>query len=110
MVSMKYFRIIIFIFLVALVTFFLFGKKASAAPPTYQGKGTFTSGAGALSVPVPAGYQDNDIFILFVESENQAIATPSGWTQVANSPQFTGTARAAGAVRLAVFYKVVSGA
>lgn len=79
------------------------------AAVTYQAKGTFTSGPGALSVPVPAGYQDNDVFLLFVESANQAITTPTGWTQVTNSPQYTGTAAAAGGVRLAVFYKFVSG-
>ena len=80
------------------------------AVATFQAKGAFTSGAGALSVPVPAGYQDNDVFLLFVESANEAIATPAGWTQTNNSPQSTGVAVAAGGVRLAVFYKIVSGA
>lgn len=102
------------IFIVLLILFWIFSgwpkiQEAQAAVPTYQAKGTFTSGAGALSVPVPVGYQDNDVFLLFVESANQAITTPTGWTQVANSPQYTGAAAAAGGVRLAVFYKVVSG-
>jgi hypothetical protein len=77
--------------------------------PTFVAKGTFTSGTAALTVPVPAGYQDDDLFLLFVESANQAIATPAGWTQAPSSPQFTGTAAAAGGVRLGVFYKVVAG-
>lgn len=86
-------------------------KEAGAVGvmPTFQAKGTFTSGSGALSVPVPSGYQDNDVFLLFVESANEVIATPTGWTQLTNSPQYTGTAASAGGVRLAVFYKVVSG-
>lgn len=84
-------------------------NKAYALVPTFQAIGTFTSGTGALSVPVPVGYQNNDVFVLFVESANEAIATPAGWTQAANSPQFTGTAGATGGVRLGIFYKVVSG-
>ena len=63
-------------------------QVAQAAMPTFQAKGSFTSGVGALSVPVPTGYQDDDVFLLFVESANQAIATPTEWTEVANSPQF----------------------
>jgi hypothetical protein len=50
-----------------------------------------------------------DVLILLVESANQGIATPDGWNQVANSPQYTGTAAAAGGVRLAVFWKLVEG-
>ena len=83
------------------------GTTSSAAEtPTFVNKGTFTSGTAGLSVPVPSGIAQNDLLILVVESANQAIATPSGWTQVTNSPQFTGTAAAAGGVRLAVFYKI----
>jgi hypothetical protein len=90
-----------------------YGKVYATQPgtsiPTFVSKGTFTSGTAALTVPVPSGYADNDIFLLFVETANQAITTPAGWTQVTNSPQSTGTAAAAGGVRLAVFWKLVSG-
>ena len=90
---------------------FTFNLKSVEAGITYEAKGAFASGTGALTVAVPAGYQDGDVFLLFIESANQTIATPSGgWTQVVNSPQYTGTAAAAGGVRLAVFYKIVSGA
>jgi len=78
--------------------------------PTFVGKGAFASGTGGLTVAVPASYQAGDLFLLFVESANEAIATPAGWTQVVNSPQYTGTAAAIGGVRLAVFYKAASGA
>jgi hypothetical protein len=100
---------VLLVFLFSIFIFAPMTQEAEAAP-TFVDKGTFTSGTGALSVPPPASYQDNDVFLLFVESANEAIATPTGWTQVANSPQFTGTAAAAGGVRLAVFYKIVSGA
>jgi hypothetical protein len=84
------------------------GSLTTQAIPTYVGKGTFTSGTAALSVPWPAGYQAGDEAHLVVESANQAIAAPSGWMEVANSPQFTGTAAAAGGVRLAVFRKAAA--
>lgn len=76
---------------------------------SYVSNGAFASGTGALTVGVPAGHADGDLFLLMVNSANQTIATPSGWTQVSNSPQGTGTAAAAGGVRLAVFWKLVSG-
>jgi hypothetical protein len=82
------------------------------AAPTFQAEGTFVAASGGtLTVTVPAGYQDNDVFMLFVESTNDTITVlSSGWTQVADSPKGTGTAGAAGGVRLAVYYKIVSGA
>ena len=80
------------------------------AIPTYVNQGDFTAGTGAISVPVPTGYADGDILVLLVSSANETIATPGGWTEVANSPQGAGTAGAAGGVRLAVFWKLVSGA
>lgn len=77
--------------------------------PEYVSVGTFTSGINALSVPPPTWYADGDLLVLLVNSAAQAIATPSGWTAVSNSPQGTGTAAAAGGVLLAVLYKTVSG-
>lgn len=76
---------------------------------TNYAQGAIQYSIDALSVPAPTGYADGDLFILMVNSANQIIATPSGWIQVTNSPQFTGTAAAIGGNRLAVFYKWVSG-
>lgn len=80
--------------------------------PHITSKGTFQSGTGALTVPWPASgtYATGDLAILAVESANEAIATPSGWTEFSNSPQSTGTAAAAGGVRLAAFYKYAASA
>ncbi len=77
--------------------------------PQYVAKGTFTSGTGAIAPPLPTGVRNGDLLVLVVESANQAITTPTGWTQAPNSPQFTGTAAVAGGVRVGVFYKVLYG-
>lgn len=78
---------------------------ASYVAPTYQNAGTFTNNIAAFTAPLPASTVQNDFLLLLVETTNQAITTPADWTQVANSPQFTGTAAAIGGVRLGVFYQ-----
>src|SRR5256886_5193509 len=87
-----------------------FADQASAAPPTYQAIGTVQSGiaalTGATAVAWPA-HAINDIGLLIIQTDNQAVTlgTNGGnWTQVSNSPQFTGTAGAAGATMLTVFW------
>ena len=74
----------------------------------FVGTGNFASGTGAISVPFPSSYSDNDIALLFVESANQGIATPSGWTLAGNAFG-AGTPATAGGVLLSVFYKIISG-
>lgn len=64
----------------------------------------FGSGA-AVNVPWPSGHQADDVGILVVETENQSIAAPSGWAEVASSPQGTGTGGTAGSTRLTVFWR-----
>lgn len=80
------------------------------AAPFYVTKTAFASGTNALTVAALSGAQNGDVVLLFVESANETIATPTNYTQVTNSPQSTGTAAAAGGVRLAVFYRVLTGA
>src|SRR3989344_9195390 len=80
-------------------------EEAQAAPPTFVACGAMAAGAGAVTPALPTGWQQNDIFLLFVESANQPGAAPSGYTQVTNSPQGTGTAGSTGATALEVFWK-----
>jgi hypothetical protein len=81
----------------------------AAYTPAFINKGAFASGIAALTVTMPAAIRNNDLLLLFVESANQAITTPSGWTEVTNSPQFTGTAAAIGGVRLGVYWRIAAG-
>lgn len=77
--------------------------------PFYIGAGTVASGTGNVTPGLPTDYQDDDILVLFVNSGNEAITAPAGYTEVTNSPQGTGTGAAALAVRLAIFWKRASG-
>lgn len=56
---------------------------------------------------MPAGEVANDILLLVIESENQAISltTANGFVQVTNSPQSAGTAGVDPANRIAVYWK-----
>lgn len=72
-----------------------------------------TTAVGATTGPViPAltGVVADDLMILTVTTANQAVATPSGWTQLPNSPMGRGTAGSAGGLLIAVFYKIATGA
>jgi hypothetical protein len=73
---------------------------------TFVGAGTFVGGTGAVTPGMPAGIQANDILLLFVETANQAasLSTANGFA-VIGSPVGTGTAAAAAATRLSVFWK-----
>lgn len=77
---------------------------------SFVNKSTFASGTAALTVAAVASVAADDLILLFVESANENIATPTGFTQVTNSPVSTGTAAAIGGVRLAVFYRWATGA
>lgn len=74
--------------------------------PTFVAAGTGVDAQQAnATVSPPSGIRRGDLLMLFVESANEAVTTPSGWTIAPSSPQGTGTAGASGAVRLSVFYK-----
>jgi hypothetical protein len=70
--------------------------------PTIVGVGTPGQGTGNVTPGLPAGWQAGDLFILAVETANETVATPSGWTAATNSPQ----SQTFGAVtRLTAFYR-----
>ena len=73
------------------------------AYPQVRSVGTVASGTGALSVSLPAGWQENDIFVLLVETANEGIATPSGWTLKGSNG--IGTGGSASGCALLVYWK-----
>jgi len=86
-------------------------QYAQAAVPTYKGSGTFTAvTTAAMTPPYPTGGlapAANDICLLVIETENQAISLSSaqGFVEASSSPQFAGTAATDPANRIAVFWK-----
>ena len=87
--------------------------SVATVPPTFVAAGTIASGGAAITPPLPAGLQTNDILLLFLETCNQAItiANQNGgtWTEVAGSPVAYGTAGSATATRLTVFWSRYNG-
>lgn len=83
-------------------------QEASAAIPGYRSSGTFTAGTGAITPPYPADMAANDVCLLAVSSENQAITltTANGFVAVPTwSPQGAGTAATDPASMLALYWK-----
>ena len=60
-------------------------------------------GTGNVTVTLPAHVAD-DILVLITETANEAVTAPSGWAEVAASPQGTGTAGGGSATRAQVFW------
>lgn len=84
-------------------------KPRASARPYLVSVGSFAGGVADITPGLPASYASGDIFLLMVETANQAVSAPSGYAAVTNSPQGTGTAGAAGGVRLSVFWKRATG-
>lgn len=75
------------------------------AMPVFLGAGAKAEGTGAIIPALPAGIQPGDILLLPVESANEAVATPTDWGAVADSPQGTGTGGGTTATRLTALWK-----
>jgi hypothetical protein len=83
--------------------------------PTFVGRTVFAHGTGPISVDFTSlsggsgAFAAGDKLYVAVESANQAITAPTGFTEDTSSPQSVGTAAAAGGVRLGLFSKVADG-
>lgn len=77
--------------------------------PVFVQAGTAATGTGAVTPTIPTNLA-NDIILVFAQSGNQTISmTTGGYTQIGPQPG-SGTAAAAAANRLAVFWKRSAGA
>lgn len=69
--------------------------NAPPAVPDYDGpvwvtNGAITSGTGNITPAIPTGYQENDIFLMFVENCNSnKPVTITGWTYLTNQSSET---------------------
>jgi hypothetical protein len=68
------------------------------------GFGSGQGGAGGLTLSMPGGIAQGDLIVLFVETPEQSVATPSGYTAITTFGSALGAGHAA-ASRLQTFYK-----
>jgi hypothetical protein len=55
--------------------------------PRVRSIGTVASGVIVpLAPPLPIGWQKDDIFVMYIETQNEAVTVPAGWAQVTGSP------------------------
>ncbi len=78
------------------------------AIPSYKSIAITSSGTGDVVAVLPT-YSDDDILILIVETANQSVSTPSGWTAFTHSPKGTGTAGDTAATACYLFWLRASG-
>ena len=75
----------------------------------YVSEGVAAAGAGAITVSLPGTAAVGDLFLMLVETANQAVSAPSGWLEAPSSPQGVGTAAGTASTRISVFYCFVDG-
>jgi hypothetical protein len=70
------------------------------ATPTFVNKGTVSESTTTGSPGLPASMNDDDVMILAVQTDTEAVTAPSGWTELSVSPvQFSTT------TRISLFYR-----
>ncbi len=79
--------------------------------PTIRGVGAMQGAAGSITHTIGGATVPNegDLILIFLESANQAFTAVTGYLQAPSSPQGRGTAAAANATRLTIFYKIADG-
>lgn len=81
--------------------------------PIFRANSSYASGTGSVTITFPTGYQANDILVLALEGANQSNAqahtnlTNNGWARVTNTNTTFGTAAAAQATKLDIWWKRV---
>ena len=76
------------------------------ALPTYVAAGASDNNIAALSLPLPTGWAAGDIHLLLVETANEAVTTPTGYTELGvQANRGSGTAAGTDATRLAVYWR-----
>lgn len=92
-----------------LYSMFIIAMKPVPNQPVYIGhtiSSATIAGTGSITPPLPQAHIANDILFLFVQSSNETITAPAGYTEIdSQSSMATGTAATAGSLRIAVFWK-----
>lgn len=75
------------------------------ALPIWYATGAAFGGTGAGAPDYPSGWLPGDFLLMVVETSNEAVTTPSGWTIFPDIPQGTGTGGGTVATRLSAYYR-----
>lgn len=76
--------------------------------PSFVGAGAEVESTTTGTPQPHANTLIGDLLLLLVETSNQLVATPSGWTPIPNSPQGAAGAGATSATRLSIFQKAAT--
>lgn len=79
---------------------------AVGVPPSFVGNGTWQAASVANSPSWATGHAVDDIGLMVIHTNNQALGTiPSGWAHITGSPFTLGTPGAAGGIGLNILWK-----
>lgn len=73
--------------------------------PPWKTVGSFNSSTATMSLVPPSGILATDFVMAFIETANQAVTAPTGWSEAPFSPVTIGGAGTTTATRLSVFYR-----
>ncbi len=85
------------------------GWSPASGYPFVKGVGAAVAGTAGITITVPSTRATGDLILIFAESENEDIATPTNFIDLSSSPQGTGAGGGTTSVRLEIFYKVSNG-
>src|SRR5262245_7011621 len=88
-----------------------FLHRSGSIIPSFVAVGTFDSGTSGIDPGYPAGVLVDDLLLLLAENRpvDAALAAPSGWAHVTNSPQTETSGTTSNNTRLHVFWKRAAG-
>src|SRR5690348_5522986 len=78
--------------------------RGCSSAPSIVSVGTSFTSTGVPTATLPGTHATNDILVLVLQSSNQDIATPAGYTQL-GPKNGLGDAASAGGSKLAIFWK-----
>lgn len=87
----------------------LLAPPNTGSAPYIKSLGQQRSGAAAVAYPLPPDFNNDDLLVCFVETANETVTVPSGWSDSGWTAQGTGTAASTTATRLTAFYRSASG-
>ena len=87
----------------------LLAPPNTGTAPYIKSVGMQRGGAAAVAVPLPPDFAANDLLVCFIETANEPVTVPAGWSATGWTAQGTGTAASTTATSSTAFYRSASG-